>query len=344
VPGVLAGHKCSGVSIPSLQSSKKLKSYVESVYPPKQKAMEGDVEARMVPLDDRKRWDFAVSNFLLYAPSNKVDRERLLHEAVGDVSIAAFSSMPPLQRMAIIDKVWDTIVEWVIPTQTAQEMLDPDRGNAVHNSSSSDVDHAFRTFGIGFRCEKDVDKERILRDGFDPLYALPAIAARLGHEVGGTVMQTKTALGQLGLWKENKDAIGQTGICVSRGAMGATKFPEAGYQGEAYLFAVKPSGRGYDTERYQADKGSTAVWKPGEKLFPKVPKADVLAHMKVTKMGTDQYTTGWKIKADLSTLTVISGSQQERAYIDSEFRKLATPGGRAFLFVKTSEYDFHQEM
>jgi hypothetical protein len=338
----MATHQCSGVPIPTMDSGKRLKSYAVNVYPVEQKPMNGDPAARMIPLEDRKRWDFALSNFLLYAPSNKPDRERLLDVAVGDITVMGFAGLPAQARVAYIDRLWAAIVEWVLPTDSAQDMFDPKPGDQVHNVSSTTQEKAFAKFGIGFRAEKDTDKERILKSGFEPLYALPSISASLGHEVAGTVMQRKTALGQLGLWKENKDAIGQTGICVARGAMGATKFPEASYTGDVYLFAVQPKGRGYDTEKYQANKSPTAVWKPGEKLFPKVLPSEVLAYMKVTKMGTDEYTTVWKIQADTATSTILGGSEEEKRYIESEFGKLKTPGGRRFLAVKTSEYDFHQ--
>jgi len=341
VPGVMATHQCSGVSIPKLESSKPLKSYAVSLYPPQQKPMDGDPAARTIPLDDRKRWDFALSNFLLYAPSNKQDRERLLELAIGGITVAGFAGLPGQARLGYIDRLWDAVVEWVLPTDNAKAMFDPKPGDQVHNVSSTSHERAFAKFGIGFRCEKDTDKDRILKSGFEPLYALPSIARSLGHEIGGTVMQRKTALGQLGLWKENKDAIGQTGICVSRGAMGATKFPEASYTGDVYLFAVKPNGRGYDTEKYQANKSPTAVWKPGEKLFPKIQPSEVLAYMKVKKLGTDDYSTLWKIQAD-STWTILNGSDDEKKYIEGEFGKLQTPSNRRFVAVKTSEYDFHQ--
>ena len=141
-------------------------------------------------------------------------------------------------------------------------MMDPDAGNPVHNVTSTRRANAFRQLGIGFRCEKDTDLARILQHGFKPLYSLPDIAAVLGHVLRGTVMQTNTSLGKLGRWKVNQDAIGQTGICVARGALGASKFPEASHTGDVYMFAVKPSNLGYDTESYQDRKGQIRSGNP----------------------------------------------------------------------------------
>lgn len=303
--------------------------------------METDPVARIVPLEHRKLWDFALSNFLVSAPSNKADRERLLNTAVGGMTVQQFAVKPPLERLAVIDSLWDAIVEWVSPNQTAQQMMDPDAGNAVHNVTSTRRAKAFTHFGIGFRCEKDTDLARILQHGFKPMYSLPDIAAQLGHVVRGTVMQVKTGLGQLGLWKVNQDAIGQTGICVARGALGASKFPEASHVGDVYMFAVRPSNLGYDTETYQDRKGPDKVWKPGEKLFPTVEKADVLAYVKIKKLGMDQFGTGWKIQAE-SAWTFVGGTAEEQAYINGELQDLQTPQGRAFLLVKASQFDFHQ--
>lgn len=334
-------HVCSGRPLPKLDPPKSLKAYAAQVYPAQQVAMETDPVARIVPLDDRKLWDFALSNFLIAAPSNKADRDRLLNEALADMTVQQFAGKPAPERIAIINKLWDAIVEWVAPNQTAQQMMDPDAGNAVHNVTSTRLPRAFSRFGIGFRCEKDTDLQRILDHGFKPLYSLPDIAAQLGHVVRGTVMQVKTGLGQLGLWKVNQDAIGQTGICVSRGALGASKFPEATHTGDVYMFAVRPTNLGYDTETYQDRKGPDKVWKPGEKLFPSISKADVLAYVKIKKLGMDGFGTGWKIQAE-NAWTFVAGTAEERAYITAELQDLQTPGGRAFLLVKASQYDFHQ--
>ena len=338
---VTGPHACTGRPVPTLDPPKPLRAYAAAVYPARQIPMDPDPVARLVPTDQRKLWDFALSNFLISAPSNKADRERLLGAALGDMTVQQFAAKPAHERIAVINNLWDAIVEWVTPNQTSQQMMDPDAGNAVHNVSSTRQQRAFQHFGIGFRCEKDVDLGRILQHGFMPLYSLPDIAAGLGHMVRGTVMQVKTGLGQLGLWKVNQDAIGQTGICVARGALGASKFPEASHEGDVYMFAVKPSNLGYDTETYQARKGADKVWKPGEKLFPRIERADVLGYVKIKKLGMDGFGTGWKIQAE-NAWTFLGGTAQEQAYMNGELQDLQTPANRAFLLVKASQYDFHQ--
>ena len=53
------------------------------------------------------------------------------------MTVQQFALKPPLERMAVIDRLWDAIVEWVAPNQTAQQMMDPDAGNPVHNVISA---------------------------------------------------------------------------------------------------------------------------------------------------------------------------------------------------------------
>lgn len=339
---IVGGHVCSGRPLPKLEAGKKLKDYAAALYPARQDLMANDPEAQNVPLTDRKLWDFALSNFLISAPLSKAEREDLLARAVGNMTVQKFAGKSPLDRLAVINSLWNAIVEWVTPVQMATAMLDPAPGDEVHNVSSTHEARAFQRFGIGFRCEKETDLQRVLNSGFEPLYSLPNIAAALGHMVAGTVMEVKTGQGDLGLWKVNRDAIGQTGICVSRGIFGATKFPDAEYKGNVYLFAVKPSVHGYDTETYQRQNGKTKVWKPGEKLFPKIPKGDILAYVKIEKLGMDNFGTGWKIKAQNAWTFLPAASNADQQYLNAELADIQTPQNRAFLLVKAGEYDFHQ--
>jgi len=339
---IVGGHVCSGQPLPKLQDGKKLKDYAQALYPARQELMATDKKAEKVPVTDSKLWDFALSNFLISAPSSKAEREDLLGRAVGNMTVANFAAKSVLDRLAVINSLWNAIVEWVTPVQRATAMFDPPAGDEVHNVSSTHEAMAFHRFGIGFRCEKETDLQRVLDNGFAPLYSLPNIAAGLHHIVAGTVMEVRTCQGDLGLWKVNRDAIGQTGICVSRGIFGATKFPDAEYKGNVYLFAVKPSVNGYDTEVYQRQNGKTKVWKPGEKLFPKIPKGDILAYVKIEKLGMDNFGTGWKIKAQNAWTFLPAASIADQQYLNAELADIQTPQNRAFLLVKAGDYDFHQ--
>jgi hypothetical protein len=292
-------HNCTGTPVPKLPEAKLLKVYAgASVSAEHQVLMDNDQTARaVVPSWDRRLWDFAVQNFLLYAPGGHADRRGLWNGIVGTRTVKQFADMRPAERLALINQLWDAIIDWLDPDQFASEMDDSLEGNGVHNVSSTRVAHAFTTLGVGFRCEKEEDLPRILQQGLQPLYNLPDIAERMGHLVRYTAVQTKTAQGKVGLWKKNKDAVGQTGICVSRSAKGATKFPDQNHVGNVYLFAVKPSNRAYDTEKYQQQRGNAAVWRPGEKLWPSVAAADVLAYVKIQKTGPlNDEMGGWKAR------------------------------------------------
>jgi len=332
-------HICDGKAGPELQR-RKLKSYAADLMNSgKQIPMDLDREAQGVPPAARKLFDFALGNFLIYGPTDRASREQQLDAAVGDRTVKDFAA--PLTTLEIVNKLWNAIVVWRQPDKSPQDMVDPAPGDPIHTVSSTKRDKAFNALGIGFRCEKESDLQRILNQGCKPLYALPDVAQGLGHAIGGTVMQLKTQQHELGLWTRNKDAVGQTGICVARGAKGATKFPEAEYQGVVCLFAVKPSLRGFDTEEHQRkeDPKGSAVWKPGEKLFPEIPPADILGYVRVEKTGMLAMGMGWNIRVRDQQWQGLRGTADEQAYLNGELAEL-TPGQPLRILSKT--HDFHE--
>ncbi|HVK11267.1 MAG TPA: hypothetical protein VM597_21030 [Gemmataceae bacterium] len=284
----------------------------------------------------RQIWDTALNNYLQYTMSFK-ERKDFLNTLVGTKTVHDYGKLTIPQRYAIVDQMWDSITEWVTPDKTPAQMFDAEPNDVDHTVSSTKVTKAFSTLGIGFRCEKEGDLPRILKDGFQPLYKTATLADRLGHHVRGTLMQTKTSMGQVALWKMNKDAVGQTGICVARGAMGASKFPTPDFVGKVYMFAVKPSNKGYDTEIYQKGKGRAAIWKPGEKLWPHVSTSDILAHVLVEKHG-DKCGGGWEITVLADDWTYLRGTPTERAYLKAELQAMSP---RTKVKIPAATYDWN---
>lgn len=179
-------------------------------------------------------------------------------------------------------------------------------------------------FGIGFRSETLADLQRILDFGIQPLYKSVGIAEGLGHKIKGTIMDTAVRQGEMALWKKNQDAVGNTAICISRNLLGATKFPEPQYSGVICTFAVRPSKPGFDTETWQKTLGNKAVWRPGEKLFPGIDKADIIAYTKVEKSAgsLDDDARMWGFKFLEDNWTFLGGNYAEKEYLNGELKSM----------------------
>jgi len=202
--------------------------------------------SRIVPLHVRLKWDTALSTSL-YALTKESERKLFGNQnfkdqrgTIGSLTLEYFATLGYIDQLVIIDRIWNGCIDWKKADKKAKDMIDP--CDAVHLPSSfnNEFTSAFKTLGIGFRCETAHSLSRIKRDGFYPLYRNPVASACLSppHHIKDTVMEINTINSQMGTWKEMKDVVGQTAICIARGMRGATKYPDEEYEGIVMMFAV----------------------------------------------------------------------------------------------------------
>jgi hypothetical protein len=297
--------------------------------------MANNQAAAGIPRAELELWDFALQNMRNRGlPTREEDYKAI----VGNRTIDDLVRMTPQDRLKLINKFWDAIVEWQMPNTTIGEMFEPPTNDRwSKQSSEAGTAWAFRKHGIGFHCETADQLERILNEGPSPLYSKPDIAEHVGHRIRGTVMMTRSAAGQIALWKQNRDVVGETGVCVSRGIKGATKFPRCDYRGQVCLFALKLTGLlGVDTEKWQRGKlDKTAVWRPGEKVYGAIPRPRVIGCVRVNRLVFSN--NSWKINVIDQTWRSLSASPEDQAYLQRELDRL-TPGLE--LDIPAAQYDF----
>ena len=299
-----------------------------------------------------KTFDYALRNLIskdqsgmlsgLMGPSGKVAKIRL-----GDFAAAGRAS-----QLAVIDTFFNATVMWVRPETAFFRMYEPDlvvANQSLMTSGQPGYGRALKRHGIGFRCEKLVDLDRVRTKGFEPLYRnMPVAEGVLGHRVRGTIMdRAVNRYRDMGLFLCNKDAIGETAICISRNMRGAGKFPDATWVGDGILCAVKPEPTtlGFDTEAWQIaqrDKDATALWRPGEKLFPAIGAKEILAYVNVRKLGGGEEDPYYSFDIVDTNWTPLGGwpwtTPADRSYLQGELNALrAVNNGR---IVVTRKEDF----
>lgn len=160
--------------------------------------------------------------------------------------------------------------------------------------------------------------------GFLPLYA-----HNPPPEVIGTFPHRSVQAGWVGMFKDNRDAVGEMVVCVARQMRGATKFPSPGYAGIAYVYALKLGlgDQGFDTESWQTGLPDVSLWKPGEKAMRAVTAAQVLGHVQVTKSlaaGGNEY---FRFKFDANAWTYTgNATAPDRLYLDAELAAIYNGG------------------
>ncbi len=329
--------------MPPAASEKKMSSYLRggNMVP----IRTDQLAITWVPAANLLKWDFAMGNFTDFVLGATGDDRRLImgsNGPVGSRTLGEFAAIKAYEPNWMIDALWNACVVWVKGDKKAIEMYEPLVVNdkvGFTSSYQNRIPMAFRNFGIGFRCEKKTDLERILRDGFQPLYKTPGVAESMLHYIKNTVMARRTGIGEMAIWKINNDAVGQTAICVSRSLWGATKFPEPNLSEQVYAFAVKPSELGYDTEQFQYERGETSVWRPGEKMFPYIPVNDIIAYTTVQKNGGGGEEVFWSFSFLEDHWTYLKGSLQERKFLDEELKVMRSLGSISV----PKSYDFYSE-
>jgi hypothetical protein len=248
---------------------------------------------KMVNPKVARLWDYAIQNIFGRGSPALINSFKEEHKKL---TLKEFAGKPIPDQIRIINKIYDAAILWKDYNQSATEMTDyGDYLSEAHFPSSfqDDFTNAFKRFGIGFRAEKVVDQDRILSQGFSPVYGNMMNFRRAcpnkkdAHVIEETIMETTTKLGQkIAIFRKAQDVVSETATCISRNIRGATKFPEPELVGQVYVFAVKPSLKGYDTEKHQEDQdrsGHSKVWRFGEKGFPKIGVQDIIAYTLVEK-------------------------------------------------------------
>jgi hypothetical protein len=219
---------------------------------------------------------------------------------LGEMTLDAFMNMQRWKKLAIIDRLWCHLIIVVQGNTKRANMVDPEeRVEGYGFPAESIVRRPFAAHGYCFRCDTR-NPHDVCDHGFKRKYNFNP-----DDEVKGTILE-KLAKGTDGkpqclvMWKENRDAFPEMTICVSRGMRGTTKFPGPKTVGEAYIYALKLTAdkRGFDTERWQETPsrtanvpdaggagGGTAVWQPGEKAFYEVFPQEVMAYLRINKLG-----------------------------------------------------------
>jgi hypothetical protein len=305
-----------------------------------------------IPHDIAKTFDYALTNLISKDQSGMKSALMGPTGKVAKILISDFANATRAQQLAVIDLFFDATVMWVSGTLPLNQMYEP--AIAVANQSlltsgqANPNVRALQTHGIGFRCEQFRDLERVRRSGFKPLYTSLAVAEGIGQRVKGTIMdRAVNEYGEMGLFLCNKDAVGETAICVSRNMRGAGKFPTPEMVCDAVICAVKPKQTtlGFDTEQWQIDQrgmDQTALWRPGEKLFPKLGPEEVIAYVRIRKEGGggegNYYTftfqdTSWNWLGSRSQAT-----QADRQYIDAELAALRAQNGGRIVVPKNEDF------
>jgi len=241
--------------------------------------MADDPDAAGIDLPMRRKYDAAIEMWL----KHKVDGSRFWKEKRED-TLASLVGLAQEKHLWYVSKIWNDIIELHVGRKFVASMIDPDNDGRAFVSSHN-LDRAFSLHGHAFRCDTRPPAD-VSAQGFLPLYQFRCPEyikdTHLEQAAKGTGGQQRS----LGFWTDNRDALGEMTICVSRQMRGCTKFPEPDYDGPAWIYALGlPLNKiGFDTEAWQMTKGGDALWRPGEKAFYDVQPSEVLASLYIYKL------------------------------------------------------------
>lgn len=276
-----------------------------------------DPGAQAIELGIRQKYDAAMASWRSHTPQGDSIWKRII--ARERVSAIAINNRA--QHLGLIDGIWSEIIENFPATTPVSAMVDP-AANAYASSHSGRM-QAFRTGGYCFRCDSR-DPASVTTHGFLPLYAHNPPA-----DILGTLPQRAVADGKVGMFKDNRDAVGEMVVCVARQMRGATKFPSPAYAGTAYVYALKLglAEQGFDTEHWQTTLNTVSLWKPGEKAMRQVLASQVLGHVPVTKApaaGVNEY---FRFKFDANSWNFTPhATQADKTYLNAELAAIYRGG------------------
>jgi len=253
------------------------------------------------------------------------------------MTIRGFRAAGEPAQLAFIDRLWNATCTAHPFNTVGNTMSDPasdDMGGATlpasvgPTSPGSSVFHKrlkgrqpFREFGIGFRVDGSDQSaiDRILSSGMTQqrLSAPFMLGPKRGLRLDGTVMMDQTTAR---CWTGNNDIFNESAVCVSRNFFGGTAFPERATEAHCYLWAVDCSTlSGFDTEAYQLGLPNSRQWRPGEKAFPFIPAANVLAYVQVDRRGAPAQ-GGWRVDISSGARWTFTGAPtvKQRGYLEDE--------------------------
>ncbi len=236
-----------------------------------------EVACNAIPLGTRQKFDRATATWGKHKPAGVPSPFLATSQ---QLKVSDFLMLSEPQRLALIDMMWTEVLVLKTGLTPRNQMVDP-APNAFEGIPGTV--RAFRDLGFCFRCDTRLPVS-VTVQGFRRLFEMspPAdIQGTLPHRAAtGTGMAQ-----QLGMWKDNRDAVNEMNICVSRNLKGSTKFPNPETTGTAYIYAIKLPGEklGFDTENWQASEVG-GLWRPGEKAFFDIDAANVIAYIPITKI------------------------------------------------------------
>jgi hypothetical protein len=132
--------------------------------------------------------------------------------------------------------------------------------------------------------------------------------------VGGAALAPRLNIARKDPWNES-------GVCVARGFLGATAFPERKTMGFAVPWAIDVSVLvGYDTENWQLAHRNAGhgPWRSGEKCFAKISAERVIGHVIIEKLGD---AGGWNFRVPNDarwSAKVSQAKEAQREYVEEE--------------------------
>lgn len=236
----------------------------------------------------------------------------------GVMTIRQFMALTPAQQLAAIDQGWAKVcrnkaynkltAEMYEPTALAVDStrtpvptgVVPGAGDSlvIGHTGSSRLPDAYKVLGVGFRvdgsganCLRDLD--RIMGDGMGTQLKNQYLMRHIkGWEVQGTLVDRDTNAPRV--WSIKDDLFNESAVCIARNLYGATAFPTREMEDEAMLYCVDVRGLiGFDTEMHQI--GINRQWRPGEKAYKKIPKGNVIGHVRFRKTGAPAG-GGWRFQ------------------------------------------------
>jgi hypothetical protein len=234
-----------------------------------------EAAAHAIPAPTKAKFDRGLETWLTHkvnGPSTWVTRSSAL-------TVSDFIALPDADRLRLVDIMWEEILILKSCLKRRDQMVDPAPGAF----QGLVLPHGFSGSGYCFRCDTRT-VAHVTTYGFKTAYSLAApadIQDTLPHRVAAGLLGTPK---QVGMWKDNRDAVNEMSVCVSRNMKGCTKFPNPETTGAATIFALKipPDKLGFDTEAWQATEVG-GLWRPGEKAFLDLAPSCVIASVGIVK-------------------------------------------------------------
>lgn len=281
------------------------------------RALATDPAAAFIDLFLRRKYDRAIATWLVHDPGGDT-----YWKAANKNKLAVLAPMTRDEHLEVIDNIWSDLLELKVGSTEVRNMVDP--GSAQAYPSSTHLADAFKAQGYCFRCDTR-QPDSVAQTGFRRRYEFDCpedIRDTLPHRAAKGDRMTAS----LGMWKDNRDAISEMVICVSRQMRGCTKFPSSDYEGDAWIYALclPLDKKGFDTEAWQVQLGRS-LWKPGEKAFYDLQAENVLASVPIRK-SKGQMGEFFRFQILSDHWTFHHASVQQQAHLNQELGNLYNAG------------------